>query len=102
MRNILRRAFIQAAGAFVVGPFLSRAMAASEVESAVEWARKNLSHSTPDIVNGAAKEGKLTLSLYNLGGNDEAIQAMVKGFNRRYPFIAVDYARYSTIQLLNK
>jgi ABC-type Fe3+ transport system substrate-binding protein len=83
-------------------PFLSRAMASSDVEAAVEWARKNLPHSTPDIVNGAAREGRLTLSLYNLGGNDEAVQALVKGFNRRYPFIAVEYTRYSTVQLLNK
>jgi ABC-type Fe3+ transport system substrate-binding protein len=97
-----RRAVIQAAGPITATAFIGRAMAGSDVDAAVEWARKNLPHSTPDIVNGAAREGKLTLSLYNLGGNDEAIQALVKGFNRRYPFIVVDYTRYSTVQLLNK
>ena len=102
MKAPSRRTVVQAAGAFAAMPFLSRAVAGSEVEAAVEWARKNLPHSTPDIINGAAREGKLTLSLYNLGGNDEAIQALVKGFNQRYPFITVDYTRYSTVQLLNK
>jgi iron(III) transport system substrate-binding protein len=103
---VSRRSIIGTTGfgacAFAASPFLSRAMAGNAVESAVEWARKNLPNSTPDIVNGAGREGRLTLSLYNLGGNDEAIQALIKGFSQRYPFVAVDYTRYSTVQLLNK
>jgi iron(III) transport system substrate-binding protein len=106
MGRISRRSLIQAAGAsaaiLVAKRLPTRAEAASAVESAVEWARRNLPNSTPDIVKAAAKEGKLTLSLYSLGGNDEAVRALINSFNRRYPFIAVQYTRYTTVQLLNK
>ena len=101
-KSVPRRSVIQLAGAVAAMPFISKAVAGGEVESAVEWARINLPNSSPDIVSAAAREGRLTLSLYNLGGNDEAVQALVKGFNRRYPFVAVEYTRYSTVQLLNK
>ena len=97
-----RRSVIKAGSTFAVLPFISQALARSEVDTAIEWARKTLPSSRPDIIHAAAQEGKLTLSLYNLGGNDGAIQTLVEAFNRRYPFITVEYTRYSTVQLLNK
>lgn len=103
--SISRRSILRMAGGatfLAAMPFVSKVLAAGAVEAAIEWARTNLPNSTPDIVNAAAKEAKLSLTLYNLGGGDEAIRGIVEGFNRRYPFIAVDYTRQDTLQLLNK
>ena len=77
-------------------PLLSGAQAADAVDGAVEWARKNLPASTPDIVRAAAKEGKLGLTLYNLGGGEEAVRGTIDGFRKRYPFLTVDFNRQDT------
>ena len=98
-KRISRRSLI-AAGASM--PFLSKARAADAVDGAVEWARKNLPASTPDIVRGAAKEGRLNLTLYNLGGGEEAVRGAVEGFRKRYPFLAVDFSRQDTTQLVSR
>ena len=91
-------------GAFVLPalPHLSRAEAAGAVDQAVAWAKANLPNSTADIVNGAAKEGKLNLTLHNLGGGEAEVRALIDGFRRRYPFIAVEFNRQDTLQLVNK
>ena len=96
--GISRRSLI-AAGAVLP---LSRAQAADTVDAAVEWARKVLPHSTPDIVRAAAKEGQLMLTLYNLGGGEEAVRGAIAGFNKRYPFIKVDFNRQDTTQLVSR
>lgn len=101
-RSLLRAAGIGTGAAlFPSMSLLSRAQAAATIEEAVEWARKNLPSSTPDIVNAAAKEGKLKLTLINLGGNEEAVRGIIKAFNERYPFIAATYTMHPTVQLLN-
>jgi ABC-type Fe3+ transport system substrate-binding protein len=103
-RTISRRSAVQllSAGALSEAPFVSRLRAADLIESSVEWARKALPHSTPDIVRGAAKEGRLNLTLYNLGGGEEAVSGTIAGFRKRYPFIAVNFSRQDTIQLVSK
>jgi ABC-type Fe3+ transport system substrate-binding protein len=73
-----------------------------QVEESVEWARANLPRSTPDIVNAAAKEGHLTLTMLNQGGNADILKRPIEGFNKRYPFITVEATAQSTLQLLNK
>ena len=72
------------------------------VDKAVEWARTNLPHSTPDIIKAASKEGHLTLTMLNQGGNTDILKNLIDGFNKRYPFITVDSTAQSTLQLLNK
>lgn len=102
--GVSRRSVVMAgtAGALSVAPFSSRLQAADAVEGAVEWARKALPHSTPDIVRGAANEGKLNLTLYNLGGGEDAVRGIIAGFRKRYPFIAVDFNRQDTTQLVSR
>ena len=89
------------AGAVVTGcgPSGSKADA---VDAAVEWARTNLPRSTPDIIRMASKEGHLTLTMLNQGGNTDILKSLIQGFNRRYPFITVESTAQSTLQLLNK
>ena len=89
-------------GAAAFSPLLSRARAADAVDSSVEWARKNLPASTPEIVRAAAKEGKLNLTLYNLGGGEEAVRGTIDGFCKRYPFLSVDFNRQDTTQLVSR
>jgi ABC-type Fe3+ transport system substrate-binding protein len=75
---------------------------ANSVDEAVEWARKNLPNSTADIIKAASREGRLTLTMLNQGGNTDILKNLIQGFNKRYPFIAVDSTAQSTLQLLNK
>ncbi|WP_417725685.1 ABC transporter substrate-binding protein [Salipiger sp.] len=71
-------------------PGLSRAQAAATVEEAVEWARLNLPNSTPDIVNGAAKEGRLVLTMQRFL-DDTAMARLIDAFKAHYPFLDVEY-----------
>jgi ABC-type Fe3+ transport system substrate-binding protein len=89
-------------GAAAVLPALSRAQAVDAVDGAVHWAGKNLPASTPDIIRAAAKEGKLNLTLYNLGGGEDALRGTIDGFRKRYPFILVDFNRQDTTQLVSR
>jgi iron(III) transport system substrate-binding protein len=75
---------------------------AKAVDEAVEWARAKLPNSTPDIIKTAAKEGRLTLTMLNQGGNTEVLKRAISGFNKRYPFITVDSTAQSTLQLISK
>jgi len=72
------------------------------VDDAVAWAKANLPNSTPEIVQAAAKEGHLTLTMLNQGGNTELLTSLISGFNKRYPFITVESTAQSTVQLVNK
>jgi ABC-type Fe3+ transport system substrate-binding protein len=99
VKGLSRRSLIAGGAAL---PLLTRAQAADAIDAAVEWAKKTLPASTPDIVRGAAKEGKLNLTLYNLGGGEEAVRGAIEGFRKRYPFIAVDFNRQDTTQLVSR
>lgn len=72
----------------------------ADVDKAIAWAKTNLPNSTPEIIQGAAKEGHLTLSMPEFG--DSAFDAMIKQFNVHYPFIKVEYTTMSTTPLLKK
>lgn len=102
--RISRRSLIQGGSAVAcMGmPASTAAQTANAVEQAINWARKNLPNSTPEIIKGAVREGKLVLSLYNLGGGEDAVRGTIAEFRRRYPFIAVDFNRQDTTQLVSK
>jgi ABC-type Fe3+ transport system substrate-binding protein len=72
------------------------------IDDAIKWAASNLPNSTADIVRGAAKEGHLTLTMLNQGGNAGVLEGLIAAFNKRYPFIKVTYTAQSTLQLVNK
>src|SRR5258706_4280984 len=72
------------------------------VDEALNWAAANLPSSTADIIKGAAKEGYLTLTMLNQGGNAGILEDLISAFNKRYPFIKVAYTAQSTLQLVNK
>ena len=72
------------------------------VDQAIKWAATNLPSSTADIVKGAAKEGHLTLTMLNQGGNAGVLEGLITAFNKRYPFIKVASTAQSTLQLVNK
>jgi ABC-type Fe3+ transport system substrate-binding protein len=104
-RAVLRLLGLGAGAALLEGWRLADALAAapvaaSPVDRAIEWARVNLPNSTPEIVRGAAKEGKLALTLQQL--SDDAPQAMIRKFNEHYPFIAVTYTSQTSAQLISK
>src|SRR5258705_267358 len=102
---ISRRSVLQsgAAGAAVMATGCKpKDSTVQTVDAAVEWAKSNLPSSTPDIVRAAAKEGHLTLTMLNQGGNTEVLKQLIAGFNERYPFIAVESTAQSTLQLINK
>jgi ABC-type Fe3+ transport system substrate-binding protein len=71
------------------------------VDNAIAWARTNLPNSTPDIIRAAVKEGKLNLTLQQLG-SDDAFKAMIRKFSEHYPFIDVSYTTQTSVQLTNK
>lgn len=105
--KISRRRLMQTAGAtagtLAIAAGCSRQdSTAHAVDEAIEWARANLPHSTPDIIKAAAQEGHLTLTMLNQGGNSEVLRSAISGFNKRYPFIAVDSTAQSTLQLIGK
>ena len=77
------------------------AQASGDVSKAIEWAKINLPNSTPDIIQGAAKERKLTLLLLQVA-SDEAVTRLVKKFNEIYPFIAVSFTINSGLQATNR
>jgi iron(III) transport system substrate-binding protein len=72
------------------------------VDDAINWAAPNLPNSTPDIIKAAGKEGHLTLTMLNQGGNLGVLDGLIAAFNKRYPFIRVEFTAQSTLQLLNK
>ena len=76
--------------------------AAKSVDDAMTWAAANLPNSTADIVQAAAREGHLTLTMLNQGGNLDVLKGLISGFNKRYPFVQVEFTAQSTLQLLNK
>ena len=53
------------------------------------------------ILDGAAKEGRLTL-LMQTSTTNETLGGMIKAFNRRYPFVKVDYTLQNTVQIMNR
>ena len=107
-KKLTRRSLLQAAGAgtgaALLGSALPRqlyAQAAGDVDKAIAWAKANLPNSTPEIVTGAAKEGKLVL-LLQTSGTDEAMVGMMKKFKEHYPFIDVSYTLQNTVQVMNR
>jgi iron(III) transport system substrate-binding protein len=82
-------------------PHKSYAQAKSDVDRSIEWAKTNLPNSTPEIIQAAAKEGKVSLLQLQIG-NDDAVVGVIKKFNERYPFIKVDYTQQNTSQLMKK
>ena len=105
-RKISRRVILQLAGlgagsSILAGSPRAYAQAAGDVDKAIAWAKVNLPNSTPEIINTAAKEGKLTLMLQPLAG-DEAIAALVGKFMTRYPFIDTSYTTQTSTQIMSK
>ena len=101
----LSRRRVLAAGAAWAGSLAAcspKQSGARNVDDAIAWAKASLPASTPDIIQAAAKEGHLTLTMLNMGGAPEVVTNMVKGFNARYPFIAVEATTQSTLQLITK
>ncbi|WP_417725684.1 ABC transporter substrate-binding protein [Salipiger sp.] len=100
-RDALRMAGAGVAAAVMARPAILRAQGAAGLDEAVEWARANLPATTPDILNAAAAEGKLVLTL-QLHGDDEAMKTMITAFNKRYPFIAAEYTLQNSSQVMQK
>ena len=63
----------------------------------------SLAQTTTDkaILAGAAKEGQMTL-LLQTAVTTESIDAMIKKFNLRYPFVHVGYTIQNTAQVMNR
>lgn len=102
-RKISRRAVIGGAGAAVAASSLPRVSVAqgADVAKAIEWAKANLPASTPEIIQGAAKEGKLVLTLQQFG-TDETTAALIRKFRERYPFVNVTYTAQNGVQIMQK
>lgn len=104
-RRTLLRGTALGAGALtlVAGNSCSpRQSGSRSVDDAINWAAANLPNSTPDIVKAAAKEGHLALTMLNQGGNLGVLDGLIASFNKRYPFIRVEFTAQSTLQLVNK
>ena len=102
-RNALKLSAAAGLGAFAGLQACSpKGAGSSSVDDAISWAKATLPNSTPEIIQAAAKEGHLTLTMLNMGGAPEVVTDMIKGFNKRYPFIAVESTTQSTLQLISK
>ena len=98
-RNVLKVAGIAAATTAL--PRVAFAQTNTAVTRAVDWAKQSLPNSTADTINGAAKEGKLVLTLQQFG-TDETTVALIKKFRERYPFIDVTYTAQNGVQIMQK
>lgn len=61
----------------------------TSVSDAISWAAESLPKLTSDIVQGAAKEGTVNLQLLLYG--EDAYKKMFEAFNKRFPFIEIEY-----------
>lgn len=67
-------------------------------EGAASWCSLNLPNSTPEIIQGAADEGRLALALQMLG-DDQTTQAMIQRFTNLFPFVKVSWTSAYAIEL---
>ena len=105
-RRLVLRLAAYGAGTSMLSTVLSscspKKAAAGSIDEATKWAAVNLPNSTAEIVQAAAQEGHLVLTMLNQGGNLDVLRGLISGFNRRYPFVKVEFTAQSTLQLLNK
>lgn len=106
-RTVLRRAAAGAGSLLVARNCSSLSYAKAipgpgpnSLAAAISYAQAHLPNSTPQIINAAAKEGNLALTLQALG--DDAYRAMIEKFNERYPFIKVNFTSQGAVPLLGR
>jgi ABC-type Fe3+ transport system substrate-binding protein len=93
--DLSRRAFViggvGVAGGLMVGcgSGSPKPGSTTSVSDAVTWASTNLPKLTPDVIQAAAKEGTVNLQLLLYG--EDAYKKFFKAFNKRFPFIKVQY-----------